>query len=56
MMNRPTPTCFECDAAMEQTGRMTWYCPDCDVCPECSCPRADNFAHYAGCSLLAEEN
>ena len=41
--------CFNCDCQMEQTGRLTWYCPDCDVCPDCGCPRADGFAHYQGC-------
>lgn len=47
--------CFECGEQMEQTGRLTWYCPNCDTCPECGCPNADGFAHYAGCEAADEE-
>lgn len=50
-----TPTCRECGETCEQTGRLTWYCPSCDVCPECNCPRADGFAHYEGCKDAEEE-
>lgn len=44
-----TPTCFECGREMEQTGRLTWYCVDCNVCPICDCPQVDGFLHYSGC-------
>lgn len=55
-MTRTRPaSCFECKAAMEQTGRNTWYCPDCDTCPDCGCPNADGFAHYAGCPTGDDE-
>ncbi len=41
--------CRECEGPLDQTGRLTWYCPECDVCPDCNCPRVDGFAHYQGC-------
>lgn len=47
--------CRECGAHLLSTGRYTPYCPDCDTCPDCGCPNADGFAHYAGCSLLESE-
>ncbi len=50
------PTCFECDAELEQTGRNTWYCPDCNVCAECGCPDADGFMHYANCNEIGEHD
>lgn len=49
------PTCRECQETCEQTGRLTWYCPSCDVCEECGCPRADGFVHNEGCKIAAEE-
>jgi hypothetical protein len=48
------PKCFECGEDGQQTGRYTWYCPSCNVCPECGCPDADGFQHYAGCYVGAE--
>lgn len=47
--------CFECGEHLLSTGRYTVYCPSCDCCPECACPRADGFAHYAGCTEAREE-
>ena len=38
--------CGDCDTKLEQDGRNTWYCPSCDMCPECSC----FDGHNAGCS------
>ena len=49
------PTCRECKMTCEQSGRLTWYCPSCDVCPECHCPNVDGFAHYDGCKVEEEE-
>lgn len=43
-------TCRECGEHLESTGRYTVYCPSCNTCPECGCPEADGFAHYAGCA------
>jgi hypothetical protein len=43
--------CMECEEHLLSTGRYTVYCPSCDCCPDCGCPAADGFAHYAGCSL-----
>lgn len=50
-------TCRECDTICEQTGRNTWYCPDCDTCSVCGCPNADGFSHYAGCpsSVISDD-
>ena len=50
------PTCFECGCEAEQSGRMTWYCPDCDTCPDCGCPRVDGFEHYQGCSAIPDDD
>lgn len=50
------PTCFECGDKMEQTGRLTWYCPSCDVCSECGCPNADGLIHYIGCPIAEAED
>lgn len=41
--------CRECGEHLLNTGRYTVYCPSCDGCPECGCPAADGFSHYAGC-------
>lgn len=46
--------CKECGEHLAQTGRYTTYCPSCDTCPDCGCPRVDGFAHYAGCSASEE--
>lgn len=53
-MNNPI-LCTECKTPLEQTGRNTYYCPVCNTCPECDCPDADGFQHYAGCSAAAIE-
>jgi hypothetical protein len=47
--------CVECGEHLASTGRYTVYCPCCDCCGECGCPDADGFTHYAGCSLVEEE-
>lgn len=49
-----TPTCLECDEPCVQSGRLTWYCPDCETCTECGCPAVDGFEHNLGCSIPAE--
>ena len=46
------PACRECGEACEMTGRLTWYCPSCDTCEDCGCPRADGFTHSAVCVKL----
>lgn len=46
--------CDECGTNLEQSGRLTWYCPTCDVCPECLEPQADGAYHEYGCSILAQ--
>lgn len=43
--------CWECGEHLLCTGRYTVYCPACDRCPECGCPAADGFRHYADCPL-----
>lgn len=43
--------CRECGDHLLLTGRYTPYCPGCDTCPDCGCPYADGFQHYAGCSV-----
>lgn len=52
---RRVPECRECGTKCEQTGRNTWFCPECDVCPECECPNADGFTHYAGCESAEKD-
>lgn len=47
--------CPECGDHLQSTGRYTVYCPSCNTCPECSCPEADGFSHYAGCSLVKDK-
>jgi hypothetical protein len=42
--------CRECDEHLLSTGRYTTYCPSCDTCPTCGCPRVDGFTHYADCT------
>jgi hypothetical protein len=46
-----TMKCRECGEHMiEQTGRGTLYCIDCDTCPTCGCADADGFRHFVGCA------
>ncbi len=45
--------CGECGEHLLATGRYTVYCPSCNTCPECGCPEADGFSHYAGCPTAA---
>ena len=47
--------CRECGCQLRCTGRYTTYCPDCDTCPTCHCPRADGFEHNAGCKDAPDE-
>lgn len=49
-----TGICRECGTELVQSGRLTWYCPQCDTCSSCGCPRVDGFAHNSGCKALAE--
>ena len=51
---RPLGQCRECGEDLMSTGRYTVYCPSCDVCPDCGCPNADGFAHYAGCPAIEQ--
>ncbi len=45
--------CRECGETLEQTGRLTYYCPSCDVCPECFCEQVDGNFHHSNCSELS---
>jgi hypothetical protein len=48
--------CRECGEHLESTGRYTVYCPGCDTCPDCGCPRVDGFEHYEGCPVTRIES
>lgn len=47
--------CDECDTELEQDGRLTWYCTNCDCCSECAAHLFAGWSHEEGCALREEE-